>query len=326
MPFDPHIRPVNLRKDLAAIADLVDVCFSPTMDVEGFDYLRHIRQIAGSMGMYLSETATPENSHLPFQGYVWVEGGKLIGNLTLINVRKGERGHYLIANVATDPAQRGRGIARQLTARAIAHVREHNGKKIFLQVREDNPTAHNIYKEFEFIEDTRRTTYVNAGAGRWSAPDLTPGVEVTRRRRGDWDAQMKWLAETHGSYAWNMPLQINRFEPGFWPALNIYLQGGALRSWSVRQAGELIGAATWEKGISVADYLWIGTSHEHDDVVIRALLPEVRRALFNRKFQVNYPADRGSQAFLESDMKKVHTLIWMSREISTEPELSLQLF
>ena len=321
MPFDPHIRPVNLRKDLSAIADLVDVCFSPTMDVEGLDYLRHIRQIAGSMGMYLSENSTPENSNLPFQGYVWVEGGKLIGNLTLINVRKADRAHYLIANVATDPAQRGRGIARQLTARAIAHVREHGGKKIFLQVREDNPTAQKIYTEFGFSEDTRRTTWVNAGTGRSSAAMLPPGVEVGRRRREDWDAQWKWLAETHGSCAWNMPLQLSRFEPGFWHALNVYLQGGAMRSWSVRQAGQLIGAATWEKGVSVADYLWIGTSREHDDTVIRTLIPEAHRALFHRKFQVNYPAERGSQAFLDSGLKKVHTLIWMSQNMTYEEEL-----
>ena len=71
--FDPHIRPINLRRDLVAIADLIEVAFAGQMDVEGREYLRHIRQVSSSLGGYIMDGTTPETSQLPFQGYLWEE-------------------------------------------------------------------------------------------------------------------------------------------------------------------------------------------------------------------------------------------------------------
>lgn len=320
MPIDSHIRPVELRKDLAAIADLIDICFSENMDPEGKDYLRHIRQIAFSMGSFLVEGTTPENSQLPFQGYVWEEGGKLIGNLTLIQVRKRDRHTYLIANVAVHPNQRGRGIARQLTDRALLHVREHDGTKIFLQVRDDNPTAIHIYQESGFQEDNRRTTwsYEPGSARRGERCDY----QVSGRRSEDWDAQRAWLQETYpAGISWNMPFNLDRLAPGFWRWLNVFLQGGYGRSWSVREKEQLLGVGTWEKGFSVTDYLWIGADPNKESEAIRTLIPAAANGLLRlSKFQVNYPAGRGVEAFQDSGMKLVHTLLWMSKSFTNSSE------
>jgi hypothetical protein len=35
----PHIRPLNLLRDLLAVADLIELCFSPTMDHDSQRYL-----------------------------------------------------------------------------------------------------------------------------------------------------------------------------------------------------------------------------------------------------------------------------------------------
>ncbi|NMC17549.1 MAG: hypothetical protein GYA38_04030, partial [Chloroflexi bacterium] len=43
---DPRIRPIEIQRDLPAIADLIETAFAEQMDDEGRDYLRHLRHIA----------------------------------------------------------------------------------------------------------------------------------------------------------------------------------------------------------------------------------------------------------------------------------------
>jgi len=43
-----HIRPVDPRRDLLAIADLIEICFMDQMDEEGREYVRQIRHAAQS--------------------------------------------------------------------------------------------------------------------------------------------------------------------------------------------------------------------------------------------------------------------------------------
>lgn len=40
----PHIRPLNVLRDLSAVADLIELCFSPTMDRDGQCYLSAMRR------------------------------------------------------------------------------------------------------------------------------------------------------------------------------------------------------------------------------------------------------------------------------------------
>lgn len=40
----PHIRPLNVLRDLSAVADLIELCFSPTMDHDGQRYLSDMRR------------------------------------------------------------------------------------------------------------------------------------------------------------------------------------------------------------------------------------------------------------------------------------------
>ena len=319
MTFAANIRPVELRKDLSAVADLIELCFAENMDPEGKDYIRHIRQIARGLGNFLLEGTTPENSQLPFHGYVWEENGTIIGNLTLIRVRKKDQGTYFIANVAVHPDYRGRGIAHQLTDRAISHVSEHGGNRIFLQVRDDNPVAIHIYQVDGFEEMTRRTTWFLDE--KVKAKDLQPGqVQVTARKKEDWQQQKLWLRDTYPeSIAWNLPFHLERLAPGFINWLNMFLNGGNIRNWSARKNGALIGTATWENGFSSSDYLWLASSPVWEEEAIAALLPAACRSFFlTKKFLVNYPAGRGVEAFKGSGMQELHTLIWMSKVISDE--------
>ncbi len=310
--FDPHIRPIVLRKDLLEIADLIDLCFSDHMDAEGRDYLRHIRQIARGLGGFLVEGTTPENSQLPFHGYLWEENGEIIGNLTLIHVRKLDRYTYLIANVAVHPDWRGRGIGTQLTKRAIAHVREHGGRKIFLQVRKDNPSAIHIYRELGFEETVRRTNWV------WDENKKAPvspagNIQVMKRRSEEWSEQKEWLREIYPwSLTWNLPFNMEKLKPGFWHALELFFEGSYIKGWSAYQNGQDIGTAVWENGTAGTDYIWIGARAGMEDEAISALLPEVLREISQpQKVNINYPAEQARDAFLRSGMAEELTLVWM---------------
>lgn len=314
--FDPHIRPINIRHDLEAIANLIDIAFAGQMDDEGRDYLRHIRQIARGLGGYLIDGNTPETSQFPFHGYLWEENGQIIGNLTLIPVRKRDMHTYFIANVAVHPDFRGRGIARQMTERAIAHVKEHGGKRIYLQVRSDNLIAQHIYRVTGFEEVDCRTSWVCL---KKCLPIVSPppSVQVTGRKETDWSQQKEWLYAIYpNEISWNLPYNIDRLKPGVWVSINNFFNGITSRSWSAREGEHLIGVASWESGFSGSDYIWMATSPVWEDRAIRTLIPTVISRVFRpHNIIVNYPAGRGVNAFLSSGMKELNTLVWMKKDL-----------
>ena len=147
------------RKDLGAVADLIDLCFDFHMDEDGREYVRQIRQAAQAQKSMFGISQNIGSGGVPMQGFVWEEDGKLVGNLTIIPFLRGGKWHFLIANVATNPLYRRRGIARELTQAALQYIRDHNGILTWLQVREDNPSARKLYEDLGFVAVAYRTTY-----------------------------------------------------------------------------------------------------------------------------------------------------------------------
>jgi ribosomal protein S18 acetylase RimI-like enzyme len=313
-----HIRPVQLKRDLHAIADLIELCFAPYLDAEGRDYIRHIRTAPRDYASYMLENSTPESSYLPFHGYVWLEGERIVGNLTLIFIRRYLKHAYFVANVAVHPDYRGRGIARKLTDRAIEHVRQHKGSAIYLQVREENTVAQSLYLSHGFEEITRRTQWVFR-PGKPAPMDASAAVKVLARKKGDWPQQKDWLSALYPTeLAWNFPVQIEALEPSLFNDLNNFLNGVMQRSWSAYENGRLIGAATLVRRGEPLDHIWLGTSPAWEERAIAALLPEVqRRTLAPHRLTVNYPQGRAAEAFRAAGMSELHTLIWMKRTMES---------
>lgn len=314
--FDPHIRPINLRTDLPGIADLVELSFSDHMDADGRDYLRHMRQISRSVLVTQYSGTSPETSAYPFHGYVWEEDGKIIGNLTLIYMRRKDRRIYFIANVATHPQFRGRGIARQLTERAIVHIREHNGTKAFLQVRDDNPIAYHIYQSLGFEEIARRTTWrVDSPTGHTA---VEKNVQVRHRKKEDWLQQKFWLTEIYpSSIAWNLPFHLKELEPGFMPWFRRFVNGFQIRHWTATEEDHLIGVLTWQSGSFYTDPFWLATSPVYEQAAILSLIPKaLQSTLRPGRITLNYPAGRGVEALHQVGMKEQLTLVWMEKEVS----------
>jgi len=316
-----RIRAIRLREDLRQIADLIELCFSHNIDPEGQEYIRHIRQTANNFSGLILDNTTPEKSTLPFHGYVWVEDDQIIGNITLIPLRSKEKGSYFVANVAVHPNYRGRGIGKQLTERAIRHVREHQGNQVYLQVREDNEIAIQIYRNLGFEEFSRRTMWVFRPSSQ-TVDKLPSVIKVAGREKEDWSQQKLWLdvlypRELH----WNLPIRMGKMEPTFSNWLTRLMFAEFQRSWSVRKESKLIGAVTLDHGNETHDYCWLATSPIWEDEVIRNVFPVIaRKMLFPKRLAVNYPAGRARSSFEGVGMRELNTLLWMKYKISTLSE------
>src|ERR1051325_5038608 len=165
-----HMRPLNVLRDLSAVADLIELCFSPTMDNEGQRYLSDMRRTSRDDSFLHWASRVTETASMPLMGYVWEENGRIIGNASLIPFRDKGKRIYLIANVATHPDYRRRGIGRALTERVMRQARDKRASAIWLHVREDNPGAIELYQQLGFREIARRTTWYADPDSRLTTP------------------------------------------------------------------------------------------------------------------------------------------------------------
>jgi ribosomal protein S18 acetylase RimI-like enzyme len=145
------IRPFDIGRDLRPVAELIADAFAHELDSRGNAALREMR-IMSHIGGFLKllNRSTGEFDDV-FGGFVWVEEGKVVGNVTVQRADKtGSR--WQIANVAVAPAFRGRGISRRLMNRALEHISSYGGQWAVLQVYAKNQVARNLYVNLDFEE------------------------------------------------------------------------------------------------------------------------------------------------------------------------------
>jgi ribosomal protein S18 acetylase RimI-like enzyme len=307
----PEIRPVDIRHDLPAIADLIEVCFGEQMDEDGREYIRQIRRASMDRRYLRWLVGAGERVSYPLHGYVWVEDKKIIGNLTLIPHYYNGQWYYLIANVAVEPSQRKQGIGRKLTEKALQHIRDHGAHAAWLHVRDDNEIAYKLYLSLGMVERARRTTWQSGSKQSFNPSDTE--FLITPRSRTDWEAQIKWLNMAYPpEVTWNLPLQLARFNPGFWSSLLRFLNGEEIQHWSVYHAKELVGVVTWEPNRQSSNTLWMAINPVWQQEATYALLTYIRHRFPEfRQFQANYPDGQAVEAFQQAGFEPLHTLIWM---------------
>ena len=190
------IRPINLRRDLAAIADLIDEAFRDELDASGLASLREMRTMArlGPL-LYLF---VPSGDF--YRGFVWESDGQIVGNVTIQPLD--EYGHrWMIANVAVRKTHRRRGIARALMEQALERVRQNGGRWAVLQVRESNEAACKLYQQMGF---ERIMVETHLRAFDFTAPssaDAPADVSLAPVRDRHWKAVKKLLRASLPSQA-----------------------------------------------------------------------------------------------------------------------------
>ena len=307
-----HIRPLDIRRDLLAVADLIDVCFAATMDPEGREYIQHIRRVATDPTYMRWMPGAAEKVSVPMHGYVWVEDSRLVGNLTLVPFFRQGKWLYMIANVAVHPDYRQRGIGHLLTEKALQHIHDHGASSAWLQVRDDNPVAHNLYLKLGFRERAWRTTW-QGYPGLMPIDKIPAEMSVTAVANRDWPQFRTWLQATYPpEVAWNLPFNISHLTPTFWNSLLRTLNGTIVETWGAYQYDQLVGGISWEPSPMRQDVLWVAVDPVWEDKAIQGLLPVVLNSLHNgHSIVINYPAGHADKAFQEAGFTKHNTLVWM---------------
>jgi len=305
-----QIRPLNPRRDLSRVADLIELCFGETLDPDGQRYLqrmRRTRQFHG--GRWFNPP--PFYINLTAEGFVWQESGEIVGNISLIPFTSLPHFIYLIANVAVHPDYRRKGIARALTAAALEQAQSRNSRSIWLQVRDNNIPAISLYEAVGFIERARRTTWtLLPGNLKGEAPS---GGRIVKHESRHWKAQRKWLRSNYpDELFWYWPISPNAFRPGTWGTLVRFFHDTQMRQWGVEQDGQLRGVLSWKTTNAYADQLWLSAPPENEEIVLHTILPYIQwRERAQRPLSIDYPVERAANPLSEAGFHPNHTLIWM---------------
>jgi len=177
-------RLLNFSRDIKQVASLIEQAFGPELDAAGWAALREMR-LAARLSPILSWLTPAEYQNSRLKGLVWVEQGKIVGNVNFQALQQ-HPSRYLIANVAVAPDYRGQGIARELMHLALEHIAEMGGRWAILQVNAHNEIALGMYQRLGFQEilEEQRLRIEELS----SIPDipLPPGAELRPLRDGSW--------------------------------------------------------------------------------------------------------------------------------------------
>jgi ribosomal protein S18 acetylase RimI-like enzyme len=145
------LRPMEPSRDLRQVAALIEEAFAGQLDLQGQEALRELK-VMSHLGplLWLLDRLSPE-FHETFSGFVWVEEGRVVGNVT-VNRSNWRSRRWFISNLAVERAYQGRGIARELMQAAIGMARDRGGESVTLQVRADNVPALKLYRDLDFEE------------------------------------------------------------------------------------------------------------------------------------------------------------------------------
>lgn len=307
-----YLRPLNILHDLPRVADLIELCFVNSLDVEGQSYVREMRRASADKSFLRWANYAVESASMPLTGVVWEQEGRIVGNASLIPFRhKGSR-VFLIANVATHPNYRGRGIARALTERAMQTARQRGANQIWLHVRADNPIAIKIYSELGFEERARRTHWrIPTDAPK--PPSPIPGLPIISRREPRfWPQQKAWLTQLHpDELAWYRAWDWSTLQPGLWNWLYRVFIEFDLRQWAALSNGGLQAVLAWAPSYR-SNLLWLACGPESVPESITALLQHARHELgYRRGLWLEHPAGFHDEAIQSSGFAPQKTLLWM---------------
>ena len=307
----PHMRPLNILRDLSRVADLIELCFSPTMDVDGQRYLADMRRASRDDSFTTWASRVTETANLPMMGYVWEQDGQIVGNASLIPFRYNGKRIFLIANVATHPDHRRHGIGRALTERVMQQARDKKASDIWLHVRDDNPGAIKLYEDLGFREVARRTTWTASPDSFHPKPDSD--IKIVARHSHFWSRQQEWLRRLYPEFIdWYQPLNIEALRPGLMNWLYLLFVDFNITQWAALRGADLLAILSWLPRGGRTDTMYAATGPGSDPEALTQLLIHARRTLSSRSIlSLEYPAGEMDDAIRAAGFTSRRTLIWM---------------
>ena len=216
------LRPVDPSRDMRQITALMEEAFVGDLTRQGREALREMKTMSHfGPFLWLLDRTSPE-FHETFRGFVWVENGRVVGN---VNVgRTDPYSHrWLISNVAVHPDYQGRGIAHQLVQAAIDLASEQGGEWALLQVHTDNVAACKLYENLGF-EQITALTELHLERVRTVAFVPAQAFVLRRRRYREWHKEYALTLDATSKEAqWLNPSHANHFMVGLDQRLSKWL-------------------------------------------------------------------------------------------------------
>jgi ribosomal protein S18 acetylase RimI-like enzyme len=245
------MRPVNLRTDLAPLADLMETVFAGSMDSSGRSAIGEMRALS-KLGVGLGLLARINELALGVRlGYVWIADGKLVGNVSVYpgNWPSDLGSTWIIANVGVQADYRRRGIARRLMQASLDMIQARGGRRAILQVDYDNIAARNLYESLGFVNERAWITWRRSHSLRPSPPLTDTPAFITSRagRNSNRYASRTSRPVERGGMGWQRPLHRDLFRKSLLRRILDWL--------SLRSVERLVIHA--EDGQSIVASLWI---------------------------------------------------------------------
>lgn len=310
IPFS-GLRPINISRDLVAVADLIAEAFHDEMDAAGERAVREMRWVGrwGILFGWMDRLAPPGEGMAP--GFVWVEDDRIVGNASARRVGPFGRG-WLIGNVAVAKAWRRRGIGRALMQAAIDLARQQRGEWLALQVRSDSEAAKNLYQSLGFQDMGEMLHYRRNLSIAVTQPE-SPVEGRLRRGRASDVGRIYALAQAA------IPEPLRRAEPlrrddfwmGFDRNLGNWLMGRREAWWVIDSSRGILGAAHIELARPPYDSrlrVWVAPEQQgrYEDRLIRAALASMGSAARGTLMAIVPATQAAARAALEAAGFEVH--------------------
>jgi len=254
-PAQEGVVPFSAHHHLRQVADLVSAVFANELDADGRSALREM-QMAGRLSPFLGSLLSSFWFEGGISGYVWVQAGRVIGNVTLQRA-EGAGNRWRISNVAVWPEYRRRGIAYQLMLAALREVALSGGGWVLLQVRADNVAARHLYEKLGFTSVCQEGIWKLAASPAEPAPP-DPSVPLCRLPAIAWRERLELARAARSELAtWAEDLNPADYRVGLL-GLGRELFGkltgfGYVERWGLREKGRLLAAVeTWISGLADA--------------------------------------------------------------------------
>lgn len=316
------IQPVNIRQHLRPIADLIELCFAQNMDASGRAMIQEMRMLSNSGPLLWMMHNVDTLLKGLMQGYIWLEDGQVIGNVSIYPAGYGQT--WVIGNVAVHPDHRGKGIAQALCQAALERITHWRGKAAILQVDHNNASAIHIYDRLGFRAERTFTHWY------WSsyrtAPKMLPEMpRITYRALHEWRAEYRLAQQVrpqeYGGIGWLKPTREADFRLTPWRLLSGFFAFSANEHWVVRGKNDLQAALLTRSAFGSSTlYFDLMIHPDHQASLTAPLLNHVLRRAYEqfKNAATEHPSDdlAASEAFLAHEFQARRQLIHMRRELS----------
>jgi ribosomal protein S18 acetylase RimI-like enzyme len=284
------LRPFNPLRDLPPTAELIELAFGDALDSSSREMLREMRTLSWLLGplfSLLNVTGTPLGGF--YSGFVWIEGGRIVGNITVNHHYKGRTG-WFISNLAVHPEFRRRGIATRLMRAGIDFARKKKARRISLEVRAENEPARVLYKGLGFA-DVDSVTKMRMDQPPTATPLAIGRAEVRLLKRGEWQGPFRLAQATLSPEAKEiLPLRESDYRHSglrqFISGLSDLLKGSYTFDFGAYRLGQMIGLLTLKTGaFALANSLSLMVHPDHRGEIEDGLLVQALYTLENRRWR-----------------------------------------